>query len=387
MTNFGRHLLRAPLFALALAAVATPLAACSGSTDVSDGVDSGGAPSDTATSGDTTSGADTASGTDTAGGTDTGSPSDGTSSETAIDAGGDVASGVDYSLAGPFAVTKSDTTVGTNAVHVLVPATSPGATRPAIVFAHGFQLKNTDYDNLLAHLASWGFVVVSTDFPGSLLSIDHRDVQKAIIAAKDALVAGTITGAPKIDATKIVAAGHSLGGKGSIMAVLADSSFVADLAFDPVDGSPGGFGGGTPDAAHPMLSPTETAKLKIPVGYFGATLSHCLKLGQACAPTGNDAATFYAGTPATIPRYLWTLTAFGHMQFLDADCGFTCSTCVAGADPTSRRPTLKGTAAAFLVRHVLGDASAQSWLDGAKHDAAVSGGFLLAPGAAMPACP
>ncbi len=369
-----------PLAALPL------LLACSGSTPTA-------AVDDTAASGDDVGGSDTsATDTSTAGDgvtTDTGGGVDGTSSDgTSTDVGtGDTSSGTDYALAGPFAVTKSDSTVGTNAVHVLIPATSPGTTRPAIVFAHGFQLKNTDYDNLLAHLASYGFVVVSTDFKGTLLSQDHRDVRDAIIAAKDALVAGSITGAPKIDATKIVASGHSLGGKGSLMAVIADASFVAELAFDPVDGNPGGFGGGTVDASHPQLAPTETAKLKIPIGYFGTTLSHCLKLGQSCAPTANDAASLYAGTPASITRYLWTLTAFGHMQFLDTDCGFTCSACVAGADPASRRPTLKGTAAAFVVRHVLGDASAQAWLDGAKRDAAVTGGFLLAPGAAMPACP
>jgi hypothetical protein len=57
-------------------------------------------------------------------------------------------------------------------------------------FAHGFQLAVGNYDGLLAHLASWGYVVVSVDYPGSILAVDHRNVPRALIAARTSLALG-----------------------------------------------------------------------------------------------------------------------------------------------------------------------------------------------------
>jgi hypothetical protein len=260
--------------------------------------------------------------------------------------------------------------------------------RSAVVFAHGFQLKPTDYDLTLGHIASWGYVVVSTDYPGSLFSIDHRNARDALIKAKDALVAGSIAGIPKVDPAKIAASGHSLGGKASVMAILADKAFVAALAFDPVDGNPSPTGG-TPDDAHPKMIPTETAKIAVPVGYFGATQSRCVKssFGPACAPEGADAAAFFAATPTTIPRALWTVFDFGHMQFLDGACGFACTACTDGkGDLAARHTAIDAIAVAFLQRHVDGIAAAQTWIDGAKRDAYVTAGVLWDGVVAKPAC-
>ncbi|MFI5299193.1 MAG: hypothetical protein ACHREM_13940, partial [Polyangiales bacterium] len=249
---------------------------------------------------------------------------------------------------GPCAVTKVDSTVAGNAVHVLVPGcAAPASGFPAVVFAHGFQLKTTDYDNLLGHLASYGFLVASVDYPGTLLSIDQRDVGKAIVAGKAALVAGAIAGVPKVDPNKIVASGHSLGGKGSFLAVLSDATFAAGLAFDPVDGNPGNpLSGGTPDSAHPQLTPTTVAPLSLPCGIFGTALSHCSTGGlgsSACAPTNEDAYAFAAALTSS-KHFLWPIADFGHMQFLDdPSCGFTCSVCVAGSSPTD--PHLKAVEA------------------------------------------
>jgi hypothetical protein len=303
----------------------------------------------------------------------------------ASDAAPDAAVAPDYTVVGPYTTTTKNATVSSQSVHCLYPTgTAPAAGWPGVAFAHGFQLANTDYDQLLGHIASWGYVVCSTNYPGSLFSIDHRDVSAALTATRIAMAGGTITGLPKVDAAHIAASGHSLGGKGSIMAVLADASFVAALALDPVDGNPSP--GGTTDAAHPKLAPTQTANLKVPVGYFGATQSHCGT--QACAPTGMDAAAFYAGTPTTIPRFLWTVWDFGHMQFLDnPNCGFTCSACTAGKSAVDPRKTaIKATSVALLQRWLRGDASAQTWLDGAKRDANVAAKNFWDGTSTLPAC-
>lgn len=298
-----------------------------------------------------------------------------------------------YTVAGTHATSKKDTTVSGQSVHCLFPSDAPPAAGfPGVAFAHGFQLSNGNYDQILTHIASWGYVVCSTNFPGSLLSQDHNDVATALTSTRIAMAAGTLAGLPKVDAGHIAAAGHSLGGKGATMAVLADPAFVAALTFDPVDGNPGNPLGGGPDAQHPQLAPTQTAKLKVPMGYFGATQSHCSSGGigsSPCAPTGLDAAALYAGTATTVPRYLWTVWDFGHMQFLDdPNCGFTCNACVAGTSSTvaARKVAIKATAVAFLERHLRGDLSAQSYLDGAKRAANVAAKNFWDGTSAAPSC-
>jgi hypothetical protein len=348
------------------------LAACGGST----------------TSSDPTAGDDAST-------TDTTPPGDDGSTLPDTNAGGDTLTpadtppppAADYTQAGSHTVAKKDATVSSNSVHCLFPSDAPPAAGfPGVAFAHGFQLATTDYDQILSHVASWGYVVCSTNYPGSILSTDHRDVATALTNVRTAMAAGTIAGVPKVDGAHIAAAGHSLGGKGTVMAMLADPAFVAAVTFDPVDGNPGNPLGGSPDAAHPKLNPTETAKLTKPMGYFGATQSHCGS--TACAPTGLDAAAFFAGTPATTPKYLWTVWDFGHMQFLDnPNCGFTCSACSAGksaVDP--RKVAIKSTAVAFLERYLRSDVGAQSYLDGAKRDANVAAKNFWDGKTTLPAC-
>jgi len=309
-------------------------------------------------------------------------------------ASGDTSAAVDLSAPGPFGVNISNATIDGRAVHLLAPkGAAPASGFPAVVFAHGFLLKTTDYDQLLSAVAAWGYVVLSVDFPGSLFSIDHRDVRTAIIAGRDALLAGKVTGAPKVDGTKIVAAGHSLGGKGALMAVLADAGFAGAFPIDPVDGNPSPLGM-TPSEKTPKLAPTETPKIKVPVGYVGATQSRCVKPpafpgapAQACAPETLDAATLYATTPA--PKYLWTMLDVGHMQFLDNPmCGTSCDACAAGkADVGVAKKAVASLLVAFMRFHLDGDAAAKSWLDGDAHKALVAKKALWDGTSSKPTCP
>ena len=382
---FRRHLVESIVLAGALTA-------CGGSDGSADPApnDTGAASIDTTTSDDSSGATDTSS-SDSFGASD---------SSVAFDSSPDTAetgAATDYAAVGPFAVVKGDGTVSGRAVHWFAPAgAAPADGFSAVVFAHGFLLKPTDYDEVLSHVASWGFVVVSTDFPGSLFSIDHRDVAKALIAARASLLDGTLASVPKVASKRVAASGHSLGGKGAVMAALAEPAFAAVLALDPVDGNPGNPLGGGPDAAHPALIPSETAKLVVPVGYFGATQSHCVKPpafpgapASACAPEKLDAAAFFAGTPSTTTRYLWTAFDFGHMQFLDnPKCGTACDACVAGkSSGTAQRTAIAAISTAFLKRRLDGDASAETWLSGAKRDVAIAAGALWDGIAPRPACP
>ena len=76
------------------------------------------------------------------------------------------------------------------------------------------------------------------------------------------------------------------------------------------------------------------------------------------------------------------------MQFLDdPSCGFTCSVCVAGKSPVDpRKAAVRATVVAFLERHLRGDASAQSWLDGAKRAELVAAKDFWDGVSALPPC-
>lgn len=385
--------LRSPLFALGLITTAL-LTACGGSSSDDGSVSA----VDSSTAGETgasseTSVDDSGSSFDVGSSGDSATPSDGGGEDATVT---DTGTAIDPEAPGPYSTTKSNPTVGGNGAHLIVPTgAAPASGWPAVVFAHGFLLKPTDYDVILDHVASHGFVVLSVDYPGSLFSIDHRNVRDAILAGRTALAGGTVTGAPKVDATKIAAAGHSLGGKGAIWAVSAEPKLAAGLAFDPVDGNPSPLGG-MPSDSQPMLVPTETAKITQPMGFFGATQSRCAAPptfpgapSQACAPEMLDAAHFFGGTTASTQKYLWTVWDYGHMQFLDNSmCGTTCSSCVAGkSDPDARKKAVGGVAVAFLRKVLLSDASMQTWLDGAQKAKLVTDTLLWDGTTTRPACP
>lgn len=316
-------------------------------------------------------------------------PSDVAAEASAPDVEADVAPPSDYRNKGPATVAVVDGKVNEVAVHALVPSgTAPASGWPAVIFAHGFQLNPKQYDDILGHVASWGFVVVSTDYVASLVSNDHRKVRQAIVDAKNAAIAGTITGVPKVDPARVAASGHSLGGKCATWAAIGDKAFAATFVLDPVDG--GGPFDATSTPERPFLISTgEVGKLTTPVGYVGATQSRCKKMGTACAPEGRDAQAFFDATPTSVARFHWPIFDFGHMQFLDNPaCGFTCDACVSGkSDVNARRDVVKALFVAFLARTVLGDASAQTWLDGARRAEAVAAKLVWDGKVERPACP
>ena len=297
----------------------------------------------------------------------------------------------DYSRTGPHTVAMWTGTVqGTQGNARAFYPMSTGAERfPLVVFAHGFQLAVNNYDRLLVHLASWGYVVLSVDYPGNLLMVDPRNVPAALSAGRRAFTTGTGTAFPalaRVDSSRTVAMGHSLGGKGAVMAVLDDPAFSAALALDPVDDNPSPFG--TVSATTPSIAPERMSGLQRPLGLFGATQSRCARLGQTCAPETSDYRQFAAAAPMGATLALWALRDFGHMDFVDPGCGLACSACSGGAAPLdSRFNALKALSVAFLERHARGDTSAQGYIDGAERNALLTSGVLWnGMNSTLPAC-
>ncbi len=304
----------------------------------------------------------------------------------------DASVAADYTQLGPHRVALwTGSITGTQGTaRVFYPMTA-GTTRfPLVVFAHGFQLGVNNYDRVLTHITSWGYVVASVDYPGSILSVDHRNVQAALSAARAAFASGGPSGFPagaRVDAARAVAMGHSLGGKGAIMALLDDNLFAAGLALDPVDDNPSPLGRITD--ATPSIAPERMGGLMRPLGMFGATQSRCSQLGQSCAPESSDYRQFAMASPPGATVLTWALRNFGHMDFVDPGCGFVCGTCRGGAAPLdSRVAALKAISVAFLERYARGDLSAQSWVSGDRRTAWVRDGTLWDGAAStLPACP
>lgn len=297
----------------------------------------------------------------------------------------------DYSRTGSHTVAMWTGTVqGTQGnARAFYPMTSGAERFPLVVFAHGFQLAVNNYDRLLVHIASWGYVVLSVDYPGNLLMVDHRNVPAALSAGRRAFTSGMGTAFPalaRVDTSRAVAMGHSLGGKGAVMAVLDDPAFSAALALDPVDDNPSPFG--MVSASTPSIAPERMSGLQRPLGLVGATQSRCARLGQTCAPESSDYRQFAAAAPMGATLAVWSLRDFGHMDFVDPGCGLACGACTGGAAPLdSRFNALKALAVAFLERHARGDASAQGYIDGAERNALVTSGALWnGMASSLPAC-
>jgi dienelactone hydrolase len=141
--------------------------------------------------------------------------------------------GGDFSQPGPFAVTVEPG----DATHTIYRPTTLGAgglRHPVILWGNGTGGSPLDYDGLLRHWASHGFVVAAANTPNAGSGAD-------ILAGATYLIAEN--GQPasrffqKIDVDKIGATGHSQGGGGAIVA-------GADARVDtviPIQPGPQGF--------------------------------------------------------------------------------------------------------------------------------------------------
>ncbi len=282
----------------------------------------------------------------------------------------------DPSRPGPWAVVATTgPLVGSSGnARVFVPTGATAGMRfPLVVFAHGFQLGVNNYDALLTHVASHGYLVASVDYPGSLLRVDHRDVPRVMIAVRAAF-AQVPAYAALVDPMRAAAMGHSLGAKGAIMAALdAPGAFQAVVALDPVDDNPAP--GGRPSESAPSIAPERMGSLRVPLTLVGATLSRCGF--QACAPEASNYQGFAAAAPPALPLAVYPLNNFGHNDFVDTACGIPCALCTRGAAPLdTRRNALRAATVATLGRHLRGEVGYQTWLDGGARRAFEQSGAL-----------
>ena len=202
---------------------------------------------------------------------------------------------------------------------------------PVIHFLHGFMYKISYYDDFLTHLASHGFIVVSSQSDHSMLGGDttYQESEKVItflnwlkqnIQSKVSVTA---------DVEHFGVSGHSRGGKVTNRVLNTDPAMATSFfGVDPVDSAP------------PMGGSSDPTSLSDPVQFKGESMFLGTEkgtegtLGQACAPAGENSVNFYAQYPS--PSHHIIAAGVGHADMVDPSdvsaCGMYCSTCKGSGD-------------------------------------------------------
>ena len=214
---------------------------------------------------------------------------------------------------------------------------------PVIHFLHGFQLKFNYYDDALVHLASHGFIVVSSQSTHSMLGGDTTTVEAGKVADFITWMKADLQNRVSVtpDLTKFGVSGHSRGGKVTNRMLNANQALAsAFFGLDPVDSAPPT--GGDPESLNdPVLFTGKSMFLGTEKGPNGF---------QACAPAGENSVAFYAGYPS--PSWHIIAAGVGHMDMIDesdlASCGMTCSVCD-GSDDSSLNASFRSYSGALMA--------------------------------------
>lgn len=231
---------------------------------------------------------------------------------------------------------------------------SDAGMRPLVVISPGFKMARAQYTSYAHHLATWGFVVVLTDYADSSFFPDHQKLADDVGAVIDWALAQP---ALAIDPLKIATVGHSLGGKISMLAASDDHRIKAVVGWDPVDSS------------SPSVAP-EKMTMPAAIAVVGETTDGAGG-GMPCAPTAENFQQFYAA--AGSPALAITVKGADHMDWVDDPTCALCTFCTAGtAAPALARTVSRRLDVAWLRRKLLDDAAMQPWLDAPPELAAMT---------------
>jgi hypothetical protein len=270
------------------------------------------------------------------------------------------ASANDYDHDGPFAFTTSAENV-TNGGHsftvnVYMPS-SPGP-HPVVSLSPGLLQPAVSYAPYGKRLASWGIAVLVRDDPGALTTtIDvEADIGYVVATWMTTALAG------KVDPAKVGLAGHSRGGKASLLATERElaGKVRAWFGLDPVDAAL--FSGGDAQARDTVGS------LGIPTAYLGAGVV------TTCAPAPDNYEVLYAATSP--PSVKLVAVGAGHTQLEDQTNCPGCGICTpAGtADSATVLAYAVRYLTAFFARELLSDAHVGKVFEGAGAPADVAAG-------------
>jgi dienelactone hydrolase len=269
-----------------------------------------------------------------------------------------------YDRAGPYSFTRSTVHVDTGSrqfdeeLHL---TDAPGA-RPVVLLAPGVLQPATAYRPFAERLASHGFVVLVRDDPGLLVDTtvvadDLVHVGTAFLAAPPAQLTG------RVDLSKLGLAGHSRGGKASLLASEGGlkGKVKAWFGLDPVDTSL--LGGG-------QQARDTIGSIGIPIALLGASVS------ASCAPAADNYTVLYAA--ASSPAVALTGVGAGHTQLEDQTFCSACNLCTPNgtADDKVVLAYAVRYLTAFFARELTGDAAVGATFDGAGASVDIMTGLI-----------
>jgi hypothetical protein len=203
---------------------------------------------------------------------------------------------------------------------------------PAVVFLPARSAPEWQYESYGRALASHGFVVAMRGW----YSFFRTDPELAGDARR---IASWLVDEKLADPAHLALAGHSMGGKSSILAAIDDPRFAAVVAIDPDEN------GRTWVARGPI------ERLRAPLLVLGMELAY--KAIRLCATPDGNYRSFFAHAPAgTIEM---TLLGADHVQLMDKPDFPGMGICRVGtADSQKVRFLARGALVRFLEQHLYG---------------------------------
>lgn len=226
-------------------------------------------------------------------------------------------------------------------------------TRIALVLT-GFSLAPDLYDSYAEHLASHGYIAIGVGLrTNAFVSRTQLSLSEDVSTVIDWIEGqGGVLG--DVDTSRVVIAGHSLGGKLGLLTALNDTRVYGVIGIDPVDALPPGV---EPSPENPSLAPERMGEIDFPLVLVGEDLDQ-----DVCAPQGENYRDYYDA--ATSPVVRIEIEDANHVSWLDnPDCGFLCSVCEPREDdPVVTRTITRGLVYAYF-EHVLSQREgARNWL-------------------------
>ncbi len=236
---------------------------------------------------------------------------------------------------------------------------------PLIVLQHAFQITNHSYDQIAAHIASHGFVVILPrmydpgigpiiGMPTSELETERASVVVDWLPPRLERLPGV-----EFNNVNIGLVGHSRGGRVAFGVAVAGNERVAALAgIDPVDG------GGGPGSNQAGIT-AEPFTFDIPSLIIGAGI------GGNCAPEGCNYVQFFDACPS--PSTLVIANDYGHGDMLDEEtAALAASVCLANEVREPMRRLTAGLLVAFFRARLQNDPPTSVQIEPEAIPAAVS---------------
>jgi dienelactone hydrolase len=273
-----------------------------------------------------------------------------------------------YGSDGPSAGTKvtvSVTGAPNSPFDAVVYVPSGAGPFPVVVFSSGALQNAAGYALYGKRLASWGILAILRDDPVSA-SVDSIVADVSYVVGTWLAAQNTTAGSPllgKVDAAKVGLAGHSRGGRISLLAAegAAKGKVKGVFGLDPVD-----------DRA--PYSRTTLGTIGVPVAFVGETVDSTGTL-QACAPAASNYQILYQA--ASAPAVAITAVGANHPMFVEPASCVLCGFCNKGtADQTVVLGYSSRYLTAFFARELKGDTQVGAAFEGAGAAADVSSGAI-----------